>query len=1444
MKRQLSIALAIITALIAILAFFALAYAASPTPFQANNSQNLKADPISTKIHPALLRAMLEKPEDSQIAIIIEWRRNPDLLQTAPAIVSASSRAFRRKALVETLKSETERNVGSLVRSLRAAERSGQTRDVREYWISPIISLKATPQLIESLASRDEIVQIRLDQQYFLSDEPPDTSIAPQQIESYGDNLTLIQVNLAQQALGLDGSGVVVASLDTGVDWQHPALMKKYRGYNPHGPAIHAGNWYVVTGEPYLYPGDGYGHGTHTMGTIVGDDGEGNRIGVAPGAKWIAVKLFTNQGYTYESWIHAAFQWILAPNGDPNLAPDVVNNSWGSTIGSDDRYRLDIAALRVANILPVFSAGNSGPNNGTIASPASYPESLAVGAVDQSKEVASFSSRGPSIWGEIKPEVSAPGVAVRSAYPGGGYAIANGTSQAAPHVTGLAALLLQANPSLTPDELESIIFSTAEPLGSVIPNNSTGWGLINAYAAGLLVTSHGSLQGIVLSANGSPIPAPIITASPRDSSGYTQTVTISGNPDGTFSFALLAGRYDITASAFGFADQIQYLIEVVTGGTNHLVFNLSPLPVASVFGLVTDLQNGAPLSATLKVRNTPLTTQTDPASGAYSLALPQGIWQIDITAPAHRTGHITPTVVAGNGYPYDISLPPSPRILLVDSGRWYYESQIKYFEDELNNLDYPYSLWPVRNPFGEGGQPSDLPVLDTFLPYDLVIWSAPQDSPGLLGMNSVITQYLSAGGNLLVSGQEIAYLDASYFAYPQKYLTDYLGIWFSDEGNLSSLTGTQDSPLYGLSVELNTPDSAQNQFTPDSVTINDPIKTHPALKWSNDENGAVLAGVCQPYRAGWLGFGYEGAGPQPTREELLDRLINWLVAEPEPYAILVNRKDPILIGPPGTTVSGTLVLHNLGVLTDTYNLQLEGEGWNITIELPSGQRFTDTEVMTMGSCTREVLTYSISIPNEALRNDQSIYTLTVASQSDLLESQVVTLAAKTPAPLLLTDDERWYNHEDKYIRALQALGLPFDYIQTSGDQTPSTDTLKRYPITLWTTGYDWYAPLTSADEQHLAAYLDGGGGLLLTSQDLMDVRGNDEFVQHRLGVVYASYSITPTTAIPTPDNELGIRPEYWPLLYPFKNWSDGLWLTDTAKSLVIDPNLYNMGVIYPASNWRTAFFSFPLETLEDTPLETLLANTLLWISPFGESRLATPPAAAAGSQVPISLTLGLARSLPLNGLKATVPLPPKTNLVPGSVWGSWIYDSDENSLIWEGDLTPGITLTLGASLELDDSIPPDTTIPLSARFYDQHGLVAVGLSPIRVGVPWITIDQKPSTASANIGNTVAFTLTILNHGPAPTSAALTHTLPSGLKLITDTLTSSSGSDILFPAGFKWSGELAAQSQTQINFQAIVDLLHPGTRLKSQTTLSYPNFRLFSWNQLIVPAYIYLPWVGN
>jgi len=280
---------------------------------------------------------------------------------------------------------------------------------------------------------------------------------------------------------GFTGRGVVVASMDTGVDLAHPDLRRKWRGgpnswFDPHGE------------EPDPY--DALGHGTQAMGIVLG----GRSLGVAPDARWIAARLFNAEGHARMSDIHLAFQWLIDPDGDPTTldAPDIVNASWtltgrasGACIGE---FSDDIRALRSAGIAVVFAAGNDGPMPRSSSSPANNPGALSVGALNRDLTVARQSSRGPSSCdGSVFPKLVAPGVGVRTADLSHGVlpsvALVSGSSLAAPHVAGVLALLMQAAPSASVDELEAAMQRGARDLGDAGPDPSYGHGLVDALAA-------------------------------------------------------------------------------------------------------------------------------------------------------------------------------------------------------------------------------------------------------------------------------------------------------------------------------------------------------------------------------------------------------------------------------------------------------------------------------------------------------------------------------------------------------------------------------------------------------------------------------------------------------------------------------------------------------------------------------------------------------------------------------------------------------------------------------------------------------------------------------------------------------------------------------------------------------------------------------------------------
>lgn len=404
------------------------------------------------------------------------------------------------------------------------------------YWVANMIHVKANAHIARTLAARLEVKRLAAN----LRASPlPDQNPSRPTHDAFRltSNLQAIaaiewgvdKINAPPLwALGISGTGIVIAGQDTGYDWTHPALKGKYRGWNgatvDHNyhwhDAIHpgsvAGGSGGVCGFDSLVPCDDDSHGTHTMGTMVGDDGAGNQIGVAPGAKWIGCRNMDQGTGTRTTYVEC-FQWFIAPtdlsNAHPDVskAPHVINNSWGcpmqnapfaeagcETPASSDPIRLAIEALNAAGILVVTSAGNSGPACSTILdAPAMYDASFSVGATTSSDALTGFSSRGPVTAvssNRSKPDVTAPGFNVRSSVPGAGYALLSGTSMAGPHVAGAAALLMQAYPSLigNPMELRRLLMRTAKrlpvtqncgDLATTVPNNSTGWGRIDALAA-------------------------------------------------------------------------------------------------------------------------------------------------------------------------------------------------------------------------------------------------------------------------------------------------------------------------------------------------------------------------------------------------------------------------------------------------------------------------------------------------------------------------------------------------------------------------------------------------------------------------------------------------------------------------------------------------------------------------------------------------------------------------------------------------------------------------------------------------------------------------------------------------------------------------------------------------------------------------------------------------
>lgn len=403
----------------------------------------------------------------------------------------------KREQLVGEWEELANRTQASLLDRLEQAQRDGQAKNIKSFYIINAIALEASPALIGEIAKRDEVE--RIDHSGIIKPIDPikDKSRKKRSVPAEQDGiewgLKMISAPRVWDELHITGRGVKVGIIDGGTYYEHPALIKKFEGYVP-GDGVYTRGYYfdaVDEGLEKARPEAAYDHGTHVAGIILGDEGPMNRIGVAPGASFIAARAIGNEQGSTEDLLEAA-EWMLKPGGRASNAPRIINNSWGGDPDNNEWFKEVADKWRAAKILPVFAAGNTSgelAKDGSIANPGNLFNVFTSAAVDSQGRLAAFSKVGPSAFGsqKIKPDVSAPGVEIRSSMATGGYASLSGTSMAAPHVAGTAALMLEANPKLSVDEIESILKETATPSSAsrfgATPNMGMGYGTINAYDA-------------------------------------------------------------------------------------------------------------------------------------------------------------------------------------------------------------------------------------------------------------------------------------------------------------------------------------------------------------------------------------------------------------------------------------------------------------------------------------------------------------------------------------------------------------------------------------------------------------------------------------------------------------------------------------------------------------------------------------------------------------------------------------------------------------------------------------------------------------------------------------------------------------------------------------------------------------------------------------------------
>lgn len=573
------------------------------------------------------------------------------------AAASLTTKAQKGEFVFNSLRATADRTQADLRATL-----DQQGVDYRAFYIANTLLVRGgTRELLMAVASRPDVARVTANHQYQLElPEIQPAILAPAGVES---NIAFVNADDAW-ALGVTGQGIVLASNITGLDWNHPALQSHYRGWNGVSPD-HNYNWWDATGTYPNEPNDSVGYGSYITGVMVGDDGAGNQIGMAPGAKTIHCKNMTNGALTNDIFILTCHEWDLAPwdltgnNPRPHLAPDVIYSTFFGSGGNNPVYRNAIDNLISAGIFYVAPAGDSGPGCSTLTSPGDYQEVLTTASLYHQGSVLpgildEWSGRGPSLLdGGYFPDIMAPGGdLIRSSYHEDGYGYGNGDVTAGGHSTGLVGLLWSANPFLRGqvEDTMQIIKNTAVPLAgqegygcggdyTTGPNNDWGYGTIDALAAVQAAMAYGgtegTLQGTVIdSVSSEPIPGADILATLNPAQTFQLFTELSGE----YSLNVIAGSYTVDAAAFGYQSEQVTGVEVGDGETITQDFDLVPLPTHVISVTVVDANAGWPLYAQARLLDTPLVpVWNDPLTGHFELSVPEGtyILAVDVWTPGY-----------------------------------------------------------------------------------------------------------------------------------------------------------------------------------------------------------------------------------------------------------------------------------------------------------------------------------------------------------------------------------------------------------------------------------------------------------------------------------------------------------------------------------------------------------------------------------------------------------------------------------------------------------------------------------------------------------------------------------------------------------------------------------------------------------------------------------------
>ncbi|HET7377116.1 MAG TPA: carboxypeptidase-like regulatory domain-containing protein, partial [Anaerolineae bacterium] len=907
---------------------------------------------------------------------------------------------------------------------------------------------------------------------------------------------------------------------------------------------------------------------------------------------------------------------------------------------------------------------------------------------------------------------------------------------------------------------------------SVFPNNDYGWGRVDALAAVLVVAHSGLITGVVMRSDNA---APIVLANIHAQSIANNSIDVATNAVGAYTLNAAPGSYTLTVMAFGYLSQTQPNVSVITNTSTHHDFSLAPLPIGVVQGRLIDVTGTKLLSGSIAVLNTPVTIAV---SGTYSIGLPGGTYTLRVQSPLHRILSATIVITANRIITQDFVLADAPGILLVDSGAWYNSSEISYYQQALADNNYAYTLWPIADPA------SDVPTTATLRQYQAVIWSSPLDSPGYVGADLALDDYLRRGGHLFLSGQDVGFWDG-YWLYTGYYYQRLLARLVADDGPTRQLKGQQI--FAGQQVTITGAGGADNQTYPDVIASLDPLLAQSVFDYVPGQSGGQSVGLCQPHRSVYLSYGFEAINDRAARDGIISNTFKYFESPRQRYQYVLDQANEPLIAAPGHVVTGSIDLHNLDELTPATTFSISvSSAWNASI--------TPT-VMMLNSCAQRSITVAVTVPLSSPIDAQQMITISahpIVSPTLIISSAVLV---KAPASVLLVDDDCWYPVDQPYRDGLSANKISYDRwrVPTSwvGDESavPSLERLNWYPAVMWFTGYDWYQTLTDYDEDTLAHYLSGGGRLLLSSQGYLDEHGLSAFGRKMLGILDFTDTLTTTVAV-GPHGSVFDGLNFGTLNFPYPNLTVAIAPEPGAQVALLGSYSWPVALVNRSGLGKSLFMAFGFEDLPAALQPEAMNRAIGYLSWLGGSQVKFDQTSASAGDV-VTATIAVLNDMPLTVTHAaySITLPFSTTLERG------------DPLIWSGKLRPNQSITSTVVIKLDPGLTAGDIVTLPVRVSDQdHAIQFVTAARLTINSPAFAFDLRPNRASIRPGGVVAWTLVARNHGVDAPAAQITALLPFNQLIVSGSLTYNAGFASVMSDTVLWHGAISTGHSLTLTYQ--------------------------------------------